>query len=151
MGIQAVQLAMNSVGPLADLLVVDEYEAERLWHIGVDENTELFAELAEERDTLVLSIELGEPTEPAALYELGFRYAHVFENNDGARLTLDDQEGSMWIVSEIGATSLTPEKLAAAIRAAAVRAAAWREIVKGARAADGDTLTVLSGQEVIQA
>jgi hypothetical protein len=133
--LRQVQMAMREVGPMADLLVLDEYESEQLWHIALDGETELVAELADERGTLVLSIPVGRPADPAALLELTALYAGLWRENDGSRLALDAPGGAMTLICEIGAPGLLPQTLAAAIRAAGERARGWRKILRG----EGDT------------
>jgi hypothetical protein len=148
--LRQVQLAMNSVGPLADLLVVDEYEAEGLWHIAIDETIELFAELAEPRGALVLSIPLGAPKDPVALYELALSYAALWRETDGSRLALDAPGGGLSLIGEIGAQGLTPQSLAAAISAAGERARAWKRIIAGERAQSEDSLGVAATEGFIR-
>jgi hypothetical protein len=133
MSLQVVQRAMETVGSLADLLLIEEHIEECLWHLVVDEKTEMIAEFVEDRDVLVLTIELGKPDNLEALCRPALVYAHAWTETSAARLTLD-LEGSLWIVSDLGASVLTPNTLAEAIRTAVARAQLWREIVSGTSA-----------------
>ena len=53
---------LAEIGPVLDLLIIDEYEAENLWHIAMDAETIFFAEIDTARGILVLSTDVGTPT-----------------------------------------------------------------------------------------
>ena len=78
---------MAEVGPAANLFVVDEYGDEALWHIAVDEQTTIFAELDEDRNVLVLSAEVARPLadQRAALYAFLLRYNHAWHATRSVR------------------------------------------------------------------
>ena len=97
---QNIHQLMTDVGPVADLLVVDAYASENLWHIAVDEETPLFAELVDARGILVLSADLGKPADGrgSSLYELFLRYAHVWDATRGLRMSLEAANGSVWLL-----------------------------------------------------
>ena len=146
---QQVHLAMNSVGPLGGFYIVNEYAQERVWHIAVDTTTELIAELAEPRNSLVLSFPLGKPVNPSVIYELALKYADMWDLNEGSRLGLD-AEGSLTLISETNASCLTGETLAVIIAAATERAQAWKRIISGESKTSDETLSVMSSGSYIQ-
>jgi hypothetical protein len=128
---QAIEQVMTEIGPVADLLVVDAYPSEHMWHLAVNEDTQIFAELVLSRGTLVLSTELGHPQagERGTLYELLLRYAHVWNSTGGLRMSLDAPDGGLWMLLDCPAQSLTVADLSALLADFATRAQAWREIV----------------------
>jgi len=126
-----VHQLMAEIGPVADLLVVDAYPEEKMWHIAVDEETPLFAELVEARGMLVLSADLGKPatTNRASLCQLFLRYAHAWDATGGLRMSLDEAEGSAWLLLDCAARELTLASLAEELAAFAHKLRTWREIV----------------------
>lgn len=94
---------MKEVGAAADLLVVDPYPSERMWHLAVDEETPLFAELVDARRVLVLSADLGKPAaqDRTSFYELLLRHAHIWDTTGGLRVSLDEAGGSCWLWSTV--------------------------------------------------
>ena len=82
---------MTEIGPVMQILEIEEFEEEKVWTLLMDEQTLLFADYDEERDRLMLSIELGKPAtdNPAALYESLLRYNATWQQTDGVRMGLD--------------------------------------------------------------
>ena len=128
---QNIHQVMAAVGPVADLLVVDAYPTEEMWHIAVDEETELFAELVLSRGALVLSAELGKPQagDRGKLYELLLRYAHVWDATGGLRMSLDEPDGTVWMLLDCPAHELTVTDLSHCLADFTAKVRAWREIV----------------------
>ena len=126
-----IQQLIAAIGPVADFLVVDAHPSEDMWHIGVDEETELFAELVPWRGALVLSADLGKPQsgDRGALYELLIRYAHVWDATGGVRMSLDAPDGSVWMLLDCPARELTVADLSDCLADFTAKVRAWREIV----------------------
>ena len=126
-----LQDLMARVGPAGDLLSVNEYTAERLWHIGVEDGIEIFAELDEDRDVLVLSADLGAPgrSDPQALFELCLRTTFAWLATGGLRIGLDRTSGSLTLLCDFGAASLTLDDLVYALKSFGSRSVAWRDLV----------------------
>jgi len=138
---------MKEVGAAADLLVVDAYPSEKMWHLAVDEETPLFAELVDARRVLVLSADLGKPAaqDRTSFYELLLRYAHVWDTTGGLRVSLDEAGGSCWLLVDCAARELTLASLCGEIAAFAHQVRVWREIV----ASPGRALAQPGGIEML--
>ena len=120
------------IGPVLDLLIIDEYDDENLWHVAMDAETIFFAEIDVERAILVLSTELGTPSvvNRAKLYELLLTYNHHWDATSGMRLTLDAPEGAVWLWGEIAVSALDRTILSAFLREYRVKIGAWTAIVR---------------------
>jgi hypothetical protein len=138
---------MAEIGPAADLLVVDAYPSQRMWHIAMDEETPMFAELVEARAMLVLSADVGRPpaSARASLHELFLRYAHVWDATGGLRMSLDEAAGSVWLLLDCAARELTLGALQDQLAAFTQKVKAWREIV----ATRGEALAQPGGIELL--
>jgi hypothetical protein len=128
---ERIEQLMADVGPVADLCAVEYYASESVWHIAVDEETAVYADLAPSRGVMVLSAEVGKPDagDLKTLYELFLRYAHVWDANDGLRMSLDAPDGDVWLSFDCAAQDMTAAELGRTLRAFAGRVKAWREIV----------------------
>jgi len=129
---ETISQLMTEVGPAADLLVVDEYAEEGLWHIAVDDRTEIIAEIDEDRAVLVLSAsaERALMEERGAVYELALRYNHAWRASGGVRFSLDGEEGALWLTLELALAPLTSRRLAEEITAFVKKLMAWRQVVE---------------------
>ena len=129
--VDRVEQLMAEVGPAADLLVIDAYPSEGMWHIAVDEDTELIIEMAPARGVLVVMGQIGKPADgdPKALYELFLRYAHVWHASDGLRMSLDAPGGTLWLLFDCAAQDISPAEFGGLLTSFAARLRAWREIV----------------------
>src|SRR5262245_39254747 len=98
--VERIEQLMKEVGPAADLLVVDAYPTDHMWHIAVDENTEVFIELAPSRGVLVVMAPVGKPVERdlKQLYELFLCYGQAWSESGGLRLSLDRPDGDVWVM-----------------------------------------------------
>jgi hypothetical protein len=130
---------LAEIGPVLDLLIIDEYEAENFWHIAMDAETIFFAEIDIARGILVLSAELGTPAaiERAKFYELLLTYNHHWDATAGMRLTLDAPNGAVWLWGEIAVQVLDRTSLGGFLQDYRTKIGAWREIVRDfAKSAD---------------
>ena len=123
---------LADIGPALDLLIIDEYEAEHLWHIAMDSETIFFAEIDEARATLVLSADVGSPSGGAylKLYELLLTYNHHWDQTAGMRLTLDAPEGGVWLWGEIAIAVLDRTVLSGFLEDYRRKIGAWKQIVR---------------------
>jgi hypothetical protein len=128
---ERIEQLMADVGPMADLCAVEYYPSESVWHIAVDEETAVYADLAPSRGVMVLSAEVGKPAagDLKPLYELFLRYAHVWDANDGLRMSLDAPDGDIWLSFDCAAQDMTAAELGRTLTAFAGKVKAWREIV----------------------
>lgn len=134
--VDRVEQLMAEVGPAAGLLVVDAYTSEGMWHIAVDEDTEVIIEMAPERGVLVVMGQIGKPAggDLKALYELLLRYAHVWHASQGLRMSLDAPDGTLWLLFDCTAQDISAIEFGRLLTEFAVKLKVWREIV----AADPD-------------
>lgn len=129
--VERVEQLMKEVGPLADLLIVDAYPAQQMWHIAVDEDTEVFIELAASRRVLVVMAPVGKPEggDLKTLYELLLRYAHAWSESNGLRLSLDEPSGRIWLSFDCAAEEISAAELGDLLTAFAAKLHGWREIL----------------------
>jgi len=122
---------MAAVGPALDLLVVNEYEAEGVWHIAVDEWNIVFAELDKARGILVLTADIGSPPpgDRARLYELMLHYNNCWELTYGMRLSIDAPGGGVCLLADLALAGLDDAAFQARLKNFADKAAGWREII----------------------
>jgi hypothetical protein len=95
---------MSRIGPDRDLLLVDEYRAELLWQIAVDEKTLVVAELQDERSMLVLSVEVGSlAPDKRADFFASMQQPHppFWELESRARLGLDGTDDKLWLIQDL--------------------------------------------------
>lgn len=131
---------LAEIGPVLDLLIVDEYEAENFWHIAMDAETIFFAEVDVSRAVLVLSAELGSPAggDRLKLYELLLTYNHHWDATSGARLTIDAPEGAAWLWAEMAVAALDRTELSRFLQDYRQKIAAWKQIIRDfAKATEG--------------
>ena len=146
---------MAQVGPAADLLLVDEYRDEGLWHLVVDESTVLFAELDARRSLLVLSAEIASfpPERRLELFDLIMRYNHAWDASGGARLSVDGSEDKLWLLEDLGIETLDLDRLMKELSAFVMKQSGWREIVdkfSNGDAENDELLEVLSTPGLIR-
>jgi Tir chaperone protein (CesT) family len=128
--VERIEQLMKEVGPTADLYAVAACPSEGMWHIAVDEETEVFVEMASSRGVLVVTGRIGKPAagDLNALYELVLRYAHVWEATDGLRISLDSTEGALWLLFDCAAHDISPADFGHLITGFASKLQAWREV-----------------------
>jgi hypothetical protein len=128
---ERIQQLMKEVGPAGDFLAVDAYSSEGVWHVAIDELTEVFVEMAPARGVLVVTGQIGKPAggDIKALYELFLRYAHVWDASEGLRMSLDAPDGRLWLLFDCTAHDITPVDFSQLITRFAAKLQAWREIV----------------------
>lgn len=140
---------MAAVGPALDLLAVDEYEAEGMWHIAIDENSILFAEIDRVRGVLVLSADVGTPNaaDRAPLYGCFLQYNHFWDSTYGMRLSVESPDGACWLIADVAIDSMDVEAFGARLKNFAEKAAGWRAIVAkfGTGAKAGEEVPSLLG------
>jgi hypothetical protein len=149
-----IQDLMLAAAPLADLLVMDFFAETKTWHIAADEETEIFGELDEARNVLVLSTPLGSPSVmDQQLLDLALRYGHVWDVTGGVRLSLEAADGPFWLVADVGVGGLDANRLAEALRNMVTKASAWRGIIQQPPRgeADEDELVLLSEAGIFRA
>jgi hypothetical protein len=151
---QAVSALMAEVGPVGDFLAIDEYAAENLWRIAVDEQAIVEAELDEPRGVLVLSAEIAPcPAERRGeLADLLLRYNQIWDATGGARLGVDG-ENNIWLMQDLAAGALDVAALCESLKTFSVKAAGWREIAERfplAEAHGAETLDLLSTPGLIR-
>jgi hypothetical protein len=122
---------MAAVGPALDLLVVDEYSVEGVWHVAVDETNVLFAELDRDRGVLVLSADVGTPQveDRLKLYELLLHYNNCWELTYGVRLSIDAPGGAVCLLLDVVLDGMDNAEFSERMKNFAEKAAGWREIV----------------------
>jgi len=152
--VESVNQLLAEVGPVADLLVVDFHPTEGVWHIAVDNDVELFVEMAASRGVIVVSGQIGTPAggDIKALYELFLRYAHAWEASEGLRMSLDAPDGKLWLLFDCAPQDRSAADLGQLITGFASRLRAWREIVvaHGRLPADPAQLDALIGSSFLR-
>ena len=129
--VERIQQLMKEVGPTGDFLAVDAYPGEGVWHIALDELTEVFVEMAPARGVLVVTGQIGKPAggDIKALYELFLRYAHAWDASEGLRMSLDAPDGKLWLLFDCTAHDITPVDFVHLLTRFTSKLQAWREIV----------------------
>jgi hypothetical protein len=149
-----IQDLMLAAMPLAEIQIVDYFEATKIWHIAADEKSEIFGELDETRKVLVLSMPLERPTVMTQpVLDLALRFGHVWDVSGGFRVTLESSEGPFWLVLDLGLGGLETDTLARLLREMVSKGSAWREIILHPPGHDGDSdnLKMLSEAGVLRA
>ena len=129
--IERIQQFMEEVGPTGDFLGVDAYPGEGIWHIAIDELTDVFVEMAPARGVLVVTGQIGKPAggDIKALYELFLSYAHAWDASEGLRMSLDATDGKLWLLFDCTAHDITPVDFVHLLTRFTSKLQAWREIV----------------------
>lgn len=143
--LERVRALLEEVSKILNVFVIDEYEEESFWHIALDAENILFAEVDHERGLLVLSSDAGSPSSDRKieLYELLLNYNHQINATTGTHLSLDTPGGAVWLWSEMAVERLDRDKLATWLQDYRRKLASWRQIVAEAgrtRAAEPNTL-----------
>jgi hypothetical protein len=143
-GRAGLESLMAEIGPLMELAEISWFEAQELWTLGVDEQTVLFADWVEERQSVCLSAEVGKPAagDAAALHVLLLRYNAQWRETGGVRMALDGADGVIMSV-ELPAGTLDLPQLQGTLTAFLDMLRAWRELIArppggDAKAATGD-------------
>ena len=139
-----LEALMEELGPAGDLLAVDAYPAEQLWHLAVDEDTVLFAEPAPDRGVVVLTGDLGKAAQPESgtMYELFLRYAHIWDTNGGLRMSIDGPGGNVWLLMDFAVNGASVADVARHVRSFAASLRLWRHVVSAAPHQGGDTAEI---------
>ena len=124
---------LNEVGRLVDILVMDEYPDEHFWHLALDRDTLVFAEIDEKRGVLMLSCDVGSvrPSEQNRLYELFLRYNHGPAAQYGTYLSLASASGPVWLWCECSVATLDRTSLADTLATFRRKASGWKMVVEG--------------------
>ena len=148
-----VSALMTQIGPLADLVLVDEDPDKTLWRILVTEELVVYAELDADRRLLVMSSEIGPaPSEGRnKLFSLVMSYHHLWRQTGGATLSIADN--CLWIAQAFAVDASDPMRLRDDIETFAARRAGWREILEKLASADSandEVMSLLSAPGVIR-
>lgn len=129
--IERIRTLLSEVGAILNVFVIDEYEDESFWHIALDAESILFAEVDHERGLMVLSADAGSPAsdKKIELYELLLNYNHHINSTAGTHLSLDAPGGAVWLWSEMAVERLDRDVLARWLDDYRRKLVAWRKIV----------------------
>lgn len=138
----AVTQLMREVGPLADLLLVEQSAAGDFWRLIVDETTEVTAELDEAAEVLEFATILGRPAEADQLriFSLLLQFNRHY-GDTGVVLALDTPTGQVLQLHRRPLRAIDLTALAALIRALAERHVALRGLVTASAPPREDALS----------
>ena len=135
-----IRQLMTELGPVLDLAAVAEYEDGNAWSLALDEETEVWIDYDEANGRLILTTEVGAPTEenPYKLYETLLVYNNQWQQTGGVRMALDAPGGAVIQSFELGTEGLDIGKLARVVQNFVDVRQGWREAVTGAPDAQED-------------
>ena len=127
---QDIEQVMQEVGPLVTCLS-ESYPEKQAWHLVVDEDVQVLAEMAPSRGMLVLSGAVGASAggDHARVYELMLRYAFVWDATQGLRLGLDDTGSVVHLLQDIAIDGLDAHRFSELLSDFVSRLRGWRTIV----------------------
>lgn len=130
-----VRQVMSEVGPLLELAEVSEAEGGTAWALRIDENSVVFAELDEANDRLVLTVDVGMPTEAnrGELLETLLAYSGQWMRTGGIRMVLDEPGGRVVQMFDLAAVDLEVTRFAGVLVNFVDIAAGWRKVVSDER------------------
>ena len=129
---------LDEAGRIVDILVMDEYPDEHFWHLALDRDTLVFAEIDEKRGVLMLSCDVGTVSQPeqGRIYELFLRYNHGPAAQYGTYLSLASATGPVWLWCESSVSTLDRTSLADLLATFRRKAGGWKKIVDGSWSPD---------------
>lgn len=129
--IERIRTLLSEVAAVINVFVIDEYEDESFWHIALDAESILFAEIDHHRGLLVLSADVGSPVSETKinLYELLLSYNHQMNSTSGMHLSLDAPGGAVWLWSEMAIERLDRDVLSGWLQDYRRKLLSWRKIV----------------------
>lgn len=143
--LDTVKTLMRSIGPAGDLLVVNEYAEENLWHLAVDEGCPITAEFDAGRGVLVFSAAVGktDPKRFETFCRLALKINFSWAQAGGFKLALDPQ-GSFDASVDVAAAGLNPAQVVAVLRGFDGRVRALREMATRPPGDNSDLLSMMS-------
>lgn len=130
--LEQIGILMSEIGPVLDPLAVQAFPEDKCWAVALDDDTVVLVELDERKNSLVLSIELGEPPpgDRTALYEKLLQLNFHWDVTGGNRMAIDGAGGKVVQLFETPADGLDATRLSALLAAFAQTASAWRQVVQ---------------------
>ncbi len=128
---------MAELGPLAELLDVTGYPAEKTWTLLIDEDTVVVADLDEERNCLVLSCEVAEPLadDVAEWTAVALKYNGLWQASGGFRLGVEDDRGPFVLLLDLSASDLDASRLHQQLTRFLETLRGWRTVLQMPRVA----------------
>jgi hypothetical protein len=129
---EQIATLMADVGPVLEPLAIHASDEDAGWAILMDEDLIVAVDIDEQKRSLVLSSELGEPPsgDRSALYETLLQMNYHWNVTGGTRMGIDGPAGKVVQVFETPADALNAVNLSEIISAFADTARTWREIVQ---------------------
>ena len=132
--LERVQAIMEELGPAMPDVDAVVQQGDSTWAVAFADELIVVIELDSLERRLVLSIDVGRPSDEAkgAVYETALTYAYLWRDTGGARLALGGADGELALLFDVELAELTLPDLQSMLLDLAQKGRIWRGFVAGA-------------------